>query len=76
MRTESIGSSAVIYGMTFRERINQGSSRPHARNSFPALTAVCCAATDAFRKIHNDNFRECSLYESPLAWANSTEQML
>ena len=36
--------------MTFRERINQGSSQTHAQNSFIALAAVSCAETDVLRK--------------------------
>ena len=51
--------------MTFRERINQGSSQSHARNSFAALAAVSCAATDALRKSYNSHQEaEVSAFES------------
>ena len=39
---------------SFRERINQGSSQSHARNSFAALTAVSCTATDVLRQSYSD----------------------
>lgn len=41
--------NSVISGTVLRERVNQGRSQSHARNSVCALATIVCAASDALR---------------------------